>query len=743
MSKHSFFILIILSVFSIQLLGQSPVTIEKSARTQIINDREYYIHLVKKDHTLYSLSKVYGVSIDEIKFENPDSKNGLTLGEELKIPIKSRDALVSELYRNGDYNFFYHIVKRGEDFGRISSIYSVAKNNLVNSNSNLAEPLKVGQYVRIPIEANAEEKIELALESKTQSTVSSSKKIEIVQDIIYISRSGDNLYRLAIKFHVNVDEIKKINPGLRENFYPGREIRIPHSTSKLSFIKHRVLKRGKLSNIAKLYGLSHSSVLKINTNIRRNRVQTGQIIKIPAPYKLQNEQIVKVIVPEEVVDEAPVNRDSLRCFSDDKNLLKKYKIALMIPLFLENADSIKFDPEQPQLSDLSGTSFRFLSFYYGFMMAVDSLEKQGLKVDIHVYDVDRDVAKAIKVINEDELKEMDLIIGPFFINAFPAVAAFAKKYRIPIINPLSAQSAILNNNPFVYKIQPTNHFQMEEVYKLVGQNFSDSKIFVIDEYANQRSNYEIDRLLSEAVNSEIKIPNFDIYNLAIEKAVADTSLEEEEIHPLPLIKIEGNYISTEELELNIEDSTLLSNEIVIIRDSINQLRAFENEASVFRNNLVLINADDNVFALNILTELNILRDTFPSTVIGLPNWENFDNMDNEIFKNLNLHYFSSSYVNYADYDVKSFIREYRNRYLTEPENYAFVGFDISWYFLNALMNFGTNFDDCIEYFNPKLIRPGIKFRTTSRRDGYENYQWQLIKFQNYQLKKVSLQPTPN
>ena len=70
--------------------------------------------------------------------------------------------------------------------------------------------------------------------------------------------------------------------------------------------------------------------------------------------------------------------------------------------------------------------------------------------------------------------------------------------------------------------------------------------------------------------------------------------------------------------------------------------------------LCVRNSDDNVFALNVLTELNILRDTIPSTVIGLPNWENFDNMDNEIFKNLNLHYFSSSYVNYADNNGCSF-----------------------------------------------------------------------------------------
>jgi hypothetical protein len=353
---------------------------------------------------------------------------------------------------------------------------------------------------------------------------------------------------------------------------------------------------------------------------------------------------------------------------------------------------------------------------------------------------------------------MDLIIGPFFYGAFQSVAAFAKNYRIPIINPLSGRSEVLTSNPSVFKINPSDRFQNEDIKKLIDQYHKNAKIFFVDhheDYANDVLNV-YKNSLKEEVEEEFKVSNLDIYNLAVEKAAADTALVSAMIYnetiidsalmkPVlhPYITIEGHNLLIKDIKLKMEDSTRFNNEILSMHYEVDSLNPFKNNASVFRNNVVIVNSDDNVFALNVLTELNILRDTFPVTVIGIPDWEVFENMDTELYKNLNLYYLSSSFVDYSDRDLISFIKKYRQKYLSEPENYAFAGFDISWYFLNALMNFGTDFEDCIQFFNPKLIRTDFEFRHQNRRDGYENIRWQLLKFHNYQLQKVNLEPTIN
>ena len=49
----------------------------------------FVTHEVLPKQTLYSLSRQYGVSVDELIANNPESKSGLTVGMLLKIPVKT------------------------------------------------------------------------------------------------------------------------------------------------------------------------------------------------------------------------------------------------------------------------------------------------------------------------------------------------------------------------------------------------------------------------------------------------------------------------------------------------------------------------------------------------------------------------------------------------------------------------------------------------------------------------------
>lgn len=745
MRNQIFLIFILFSVGIDHSFGQQQVPVNKSEIIKSINGKQFYIHRVEHGQTLYSLSKVYEVSMDEIIFENPSSKKGLSIGQELKIPVKSRDTLVLESYTKGKTDFFYHITMQGEDFKKIASIYSVPVEELKSTNKALSEPLKTGQYIKIPVDSKLSDLKDTEKNTPSLGSAANEKKED--QNISYVTKPGDNLYRLAIKFRVSIDEIKKINRGLGDQFPAGKTILIPRKKNDVTYIYHKVTERERLSKIADFYDVSYESVQKLNPNAR-NRVQSGQSIKIPIPYQSVAPKVEEVPVQEEVVAETSVNRDSLKCYSDSRNLLKTYKVALMIPLYLEETESLQFDSENlqsrlQQLNESSKNPFRFIQFYYGALMAVDSLKSKGLKIDLYVYDVNEDIAKAMKVFQQEELRNMDLIIGPFFTDIFRYASTFAKNFHIPIINPLSQRSDIIQNNSQVFKYQPTSNYQIENVKNLVNQYYKDAKIFLIDHQTNETPDLlnEYARVLKEVIPNEYKTSNADIYNLAIEKVTDDLSIYEKKINPF--ISLEGMRLNTNKLEFALEDSISFPNIITTIHYGIDSLKPFEKQASVFRNNVVIINSEDNVFVLDVLTKLNILCDTFPVTIIGIPNWEIFENMDNEIYKNLNVHYLSSSFVDYKDRNVIHFVRRFRDEFLSEPENHAFIGFDISWYFFNALMKFGTDFEECIRYYNPKLIGPAIKFRKNNRNDGYENTDWQIIKFNNYLLQKVKLSPVLN
>ena len=127
-------------------------------------------------------------------------------------------------------------------------------------------------------------------------------------------------------------------------------------------------------------------------------------------------------------------------------------VALMVPLYLEQVDEAFFEAE-PSNKTLLTKPFSFLHFYEGFMLAADSVVKsRNMKLDLKVYDVDNDVKKADSAIIDPWLANADLIVGPFYLKPFNVVKRFASEHNIPIVNPITQRSEIVDNQPNVIKV---------------------------------------------------------------------------------------------------------------------------------------------------------------------------------------------------------------------------------------------------------------------------------------------------
>jgi LysM repeat protein len=56
---------------------------------------KYYIHAIEKKQSLYSISKLYNVTLDDIYAINPEAKNGTRAGQEIKIPVKPASSVTT------------------------------------------------------------------------------------------------------------------------------------------------------------------------------------------------------------------------------------------------------------------------------------------------------------------------------------------------------------------------------------------------------------------------------------------------------------------------------------------------------------------------------------------------------------------------------------------------------------------------------------------------------------------------
>jgi ABC-type branched-subunit amino acid transport system substrate-binding protein len=372
------------------------------------------------------------------------------------------------------------------------------------------------------------------------------------------------------------------------------------------------------------------------------------------------------------------------CAKSAKNKNDVYHIALMVPLYLEQLEDTlwaeNLDPGR--INDLA--PFRFIQFYHGFMMAADSLSKSGLHVEISVYDVDQQASKAYDVIRKPELKKMDMIFGPFFKSTFSIVADFARANKIPVINPLTVRDDILQDNPYVFKLLPSVESQPELLAKLVQRDFIDYKVLFY--IANK---YQSRELIEEYVDA----------------------IESKNTSGKPMVTV-----------------------IDFASDSI---QGFFNHASKTKPNLVIIYAENEVLPAALLSRLSELRKEYSISIIGLPEWEKFTNIESGYLIALNANIFMSAYTDYSTAGIKAFIRSYREKYNDEPQNYAYSGFDAGYFFLYALMNYGRHFERCLDDIRVPLIQNQFHFERKGD-NGYDNMNWNVLQYFDYSLFKKSL-----
>jgi len=131
--------------------------------------------------------------------------------------------------------------------------------------------------------------------------------------------------------------------------------------------------------------------------------------------------------------------------------------------------------------------------------------------------------------------------------------------------------------------------------------------------------------------------------------------------------------------------------------------------------------------------LSDISDTYKMIVVGFPAWRNYENIETEYFQNINLHLFSSHFVDYSRDDVKDFISKYRNKYYTEPNKYAFQGFDIGMLFFKALKTYGPSFENCIDKISGTYLQSKYDFYTSGQGNGYENRELNIFRYFDYDL----------
>ena len=191
-------LLIVALLVPATLSGQ--VSYQVSDQKVVLDGTTYYMHLVLKDQTLYSIAKTYKVTIDAITSNNVIPDSGIQEGQMLKVPQSG--ALAATMIKSGP----------------------PAKTAAVYEQQAKASPEK-----ETPPPASVSS-------TREDKPAAPAAKAESEGYRMHKVRKGETLYSLSRDYKVTVEAIIRVNDVPRNEIQIGQMLKIPPS-DYVTFVK--------------------------------------------------------------------------------------------------------------------------------------------------------------------------------------------------------------------------------------------------------------------------------------------------------------------------------------------------------------------------------------------------------------------------------------------------------------------------------------------------------------------------
>lgn len=222
----------------------------KSGNIQTIDGKKYYIHKIEKSQSLYAISRLYGVSIDELYVLNPELQNGAKVNQEIKVPFASVATSTSVVQSIDTVKYITHKILKGETMYSLGKKFNLSEKELLSLNPFLSQGLKEGQVIAVAERNRKKMVISKPTEIKPvappkEKTLRPATDTAAATTIKYSSKPKKETYRVALMLPFQLDEtlaldlteLVKTNsgfpqmPALAADFYLGFKKAVDSLTS--------------------------------------------------------------------------------------------------------------------------------------------------------------------------------------------------------------------------------------------------------------------------------------------------------------------------------------------------------------------------------------------------------------------------------------------------------------------------------------------------------------------------------
>lgn len=373
--------------------------------------------------------------------------------------------------------------------------------------------------------------------------------------------------------------------------------------------------------------------------------------------------------------------------SAQKDSMPTYRVGIFAPLYLDsiftNTGTIRYNDAIPKFMTPG------IEFVHGAQIALDSMKTGKENIDAFIYDTKSYTESIAQLISNKKLDNLNIIIGSVKDLEFKQLADFAHTKNIPFISATYPNDGGITSNPFLVIVNSTLKAHCEAIFSYLIQNHGTDKIFLCRQKGAQE-----DKVAAyfRMINGQEGKPLLDIQTLNFDSIVSPGLLK------------------------NRLDST---RQTVIIGGSL-----------------------DETFATNLTTACFEVHLSYPLTLLGMPNWDNFKALvKKDRYADFPI-YFTTPYFN-SKWDTysKMLNTAYSKKYKGKASDMAFKGFECTYLFTKLVTKYPGNEmnhlnEKGLKVFSDFNFRPVMLKKDAPLPDYFENKHLYFIKIMNGTLSKA-------
>ncbi|HMQ74934.1 MAG TPA: LysM peptidoglycan-binding domain-containing protein [Flavobacteriales bacterium] len=547
--------------------------------------------------------------------------------------------------------YVVHTVVAGQTLYGISRHYAVPVADLTAANPAAAQGLSIGQVLLIPQDA------------VDRKELRSAPKFRATGELVHTVAKKETLFGIAQRYGVEQTALIERNPELVGGLKAGMELVIPPATSKEVPViaaeparadnsrSHLVLAGETLFSLGKRYGVTIEALKEANGGLAEG-LKVGTYLRIPAPPE-----------PEPVLDTV---RRPIR-----------YQVGLLLPLCLDRNDSVhSADPDQQGLYTVTDIAGQFLA---GARMAIDSMARTGMQLDVHLHDVGEDATTWGPVLRKGEMRTMDLFIGPFHRGAIDQLAAVVRDAHI--VCPVPQSNKVILGHPQVSKVISGRPDLVQHMGRYAGTKHARENLILL------RPDLPAEKELQDQLLR------------AVQAALAERTDR-------------------------LRDSALVA------RPGKRDLGDLTGKLDLARLNVLLVPSEDVEFVSSLVTRLTPLVGKYRIAVFGMPAWSSMDVLEPGDLNKLDLHVPAATHIDRDAPAVRAFTERFRVEHGTDAGPYAFLGFDVTMYYLTCLKEEGMGFPDRFDLVATSPLHMGFRMRRMGIENGFGNESALMLEYRD-------------